>query len=81
MNAVKKEPIYKPRPPREPWPRDIRPLPRVRWQAFATPVQPTPPEAPPPTVRRPTQLSKKAVSVDHTPRNAGHTHHRTDYYN
>ena len=83
-NALKKEPIYKPRPPREPRPRDNRPLPRVRRRANATspaPIRPTPPEAPPPTVRRPTPNSqkKKAVGVDHVPKSIGHTHRRSDY--
>ena len=78
-NAQKKPP-YEPRPPREPWPRDNRPLLRVRRRATAT--SPAPPERPPPAVRRPTPTvpeKKQAVSVDHAPRSVGHAHRRTDY--
>ena len=61
-NAQKKS-TYEPRPPREPCPRDQdRPLPRVRWRSTATspaPIQPTPPEGPPPTVRRPTPTLRR----------------------
>ena len=68
-NALKKEPIYKPRPPRERRPRDNRPLPRVRRRANTTspaPIRPTPPEAPPPTVRRPTQTLRRRRPLEST---------------
>ena len=61
-NALKKEPIYKPCLPREPWPRDNRPLPRVRRGPNATslaPITPTPPESSPLAVRRPTPTVRR----------------------
>ena len=65
-NAQKKKPVYKPYPPREPQPRDIRPLHRVRRWAMVTspaPIQPTPPEVPPPVVRRPTSTLRRGSAL------------------
>ena len=62
VNAQKK-PTYKPCPPRELWPRDTRPLPRVRRRATTmspVPILPTPPKRPPPAIRRPTPTLRRS---------------------
>ena len=62
MNAQKNLP-HEPRPLREPWLRDNMPLLRVRRRATAlSPAlqQLTPPEGPPPAVRRPTPTLRRS---------------------
>ena len=71
--ANAQKPPHEPRPPREPWPRDNRPLFRVRRRATATSPLPRQSIPPLPAVMRPTPTLRSRRLVSTTPPGASNT--------